>query len=99
MRAAGRARAQTHFQKADEMMDRNPRRMVRAPRIMSKYYRAMLELLVGRASRRRARRLARQDGAHRHPSAIRDHLMQKNVHIIGAGISGLSAAVRLANAN
>ncbi|HMH74927.1 MAG TPA: FAD-dependent oxidoreductase, partial [Bradyrhizobium sp.] len=25
--------------------------------------------------------------------------MQKTVHIIGAGISGLSAAVRLANAN
>src|SRR3954462_6849072 len=34
-----------------------------------------------------------------HPSPLRDHLMQKNAHIIGAGISGLSAAVRLANAN
>src|SRR5438105_12594876 len=32
-----------------------------------------------------------------HPSPLRDHLMQKNAHIIGAGISGLSAAVRLAN--
>ena len=41
-------RARTHFQKADEVMDRNPRRVVRAPRIMSKYYRAILELLVGR---------------------------------------------------
>ena len=40
-----------------------------------------------------------QDGEDRHPSPLRDHLMQKNVHIIGAGISGLSAAVRLANAN
>ena len=40
-------RARTHFQKADEVMDRNPRRVVRAPRIMSKYYRAILELLVG----------------------------------------------------
>ena len=29
-------------------MRRNPRRLVRAPRIMSKYYRAILELLVGR---------------------------------------------------
>jgi squalene-associated FAD-dependent desaturase len=38
-------------------------------------------------------------GEDRHPSPLRDHLMQKNVHIIGAGISGLSAAVRLANAN
>src|SRR3954453_3164524 len=33
-----------------------------------------------------------------HPSPLRDHLMQKNAHIIGAGVSGLSAAVRLANA-
>src|SRR6478736_8974139 len=38
-------------------------------------------------------------GEDRHHSPLRDHLMQKIVHIIGAGISGLSAAVRLANAN
>src|SRR6476646_4321077 len=38
-------------------------------------------------------------GEDRHPSPLRDYLMQKNAHIIGAGISGLSAAVRLANAN
>jgi presqualene diphosphate synthase len=37
-----------HFEKADEIMRRNPRRRVRAPRIMSKYYRAILELLVAR---------------------------------------------------
>jgi len=42
------ARARTHFEKADEVMDRNRRRVVRAPRIMSKYYRAILELLVAR---------------------------------------------------
>jgi presqualene diphosphate synthase len=42
------ARARAHFEKADEVMDRNPRRVVRAPRIMSKYYRAILELLVAR---------------------------------------------------
>lgn len=41
-------RARTHFAKADEIMGRNPRRVVRAPRIMSKYYRAILELLVTR---------------------------------------------------
>ena len=41
-------RARTHFTKADEIMGRNPRRVVRAPRIMSKYYRAILELLVAR---------------------------------------------------
>src|SRR6202048_1322950 len=41
-------RARAHFEKADEVMGRNPRRVVRAPRIMSKYYRAILELLVRR---------------------------------------------------
>jgi phytoene synthase len=41
-------RARAHFEKADEVMSRNPRRVVRAPRIMSKYYRAILELLVAR---------------------------------------------------
>jgi len=41
-------RARGHFEKADEIMKRNPRRVVRAPRIMSKYYRAILELLVAR---------------------------------------------------
>ena len=41
-------RAKMHFQKADEVMDRNRRRVVRAPRIMSKYYRAILDLLVAR---------------------------------------------------
>jgi presqualene diphosphate synthase len=42
------ARARAHFAKADEVMDRNSRRTVRAPRIMSKYYRSILELLVAR---------------------------------------------------
>jgi squalene synthase HpnD len=42
------ARARTHFEKADEVMRRNSRRVVRAPRIMSRYYRAILELLVAR---------------------------------------------------
>jgi squalene synthase HpnD len=41
-------RAREHFEKADEVMGRNRRRVVRAPRIMSKYYRAILELLVAR---------------------------------------------------
>jgi phytoene synthase len=41
-------RARAHFEKADEIMKRNPRRVVRAPRIMSKYYRAILDLLIAR---------------------------------------------------
>ena len=39
-------RAKMHFEKSDEIMKRNSRRVVRAPRIMSKYYHAVLELLV-----------------------------------------------------
>lgn len=42
------ARARAHFEKADEVMARNSRRAVRAPRIMGRYYRAILELLVAR---------------------------------------------------
>jgi presqualene diphosphate synthase len=41
-------RANAHFEKADEIMARNRRRAVRAPRIMSKYYRAILDRLLER---------------------------------------------------
>jgi presqualene diphosphate synthase len=41
-------RARDHFAKADEIMARNSRRAVRAPRIMSKYYGSILALLVAR---------------------------------------------------
>lgn len=41
-------RAKAHFEKADEIMRRNSRRKVRAPRIMGKYYRAILDLLIAR---------------------------------------------------
>ena len=41
-------RAKSHFEKSDEIMARNKRRAVRAPRIMSKYYRAILDLLIAR---------------------------------------------------
>jgi squalene synthase HpnD len=41
-------RARNHFAQADQIMKRNSRRQVRAPRIMSKYYRTILELLVAR---------------------------------------------------
>jgi phytoene synthase len=40
--------AEQHFRKSDEIMQRNPRRLVRAPRIMSKYYHAILDRLVAR---------------------------------------------------
>jgi len=41
-------RAKAHFEKSDEIMNRNKRRAVRAPRIMSKYYHSILDLLIAR---------------------------------------------------
>jgi presqualene diphosphate synthase len=41
-------RARNHFAEADAVMARNSRRAVRAPRIMSKYYGTILQLLVAR---------------------------------------------------
>jgi phytoene synthase len=41
-------RARMHFATSDEIMARNPRRLVRAPRIMSKYYGSILQRLVAR---------------------------------------------------
>jgi phytoene synthase len=41
-------RARAHFEKSDEIMARNPRRVVRAPKIMSKYYGAILRRLIAR---------------------------------------------------
>jgi phytoene synthase len=42
------ALARQHFRKSDEIMARHSRRLVRAPRIMSKYYGAILQLLIAR---------------------------------------------------
>ena len=54
-------RALEHFARADEIMERSPRRLVRAPRIMSEAYRLILGRLVSRgwSHPRRAVRLPR----------------------------------------
>ena len=93
-------RARTHFEKADEVMSRN--RAARGARAADHV--EILSRDSGIAGRQRVRYPAhagspQQDGPHRHCASLRFHLMPKTVHIIGAGISGLSAAVRLANAN
>jgi squalene synthase HpnD len=41
-------RARSHYGQADEIMRRNPRKVVRAPRIMSKVYRGVLDRLADR---------------------------------------------------
>jgi len=40
--------AQAHFVAADAIMARHPRRLVKAPRIMSRYYHAILDRLLAR---------------------------------------------------
>jgi presqualene diphosphate synthase len=54
-------RAREHFARADMVMARNPRRTVRAPRIMAEAYRVILDRLIDRGwSRpRRAIRIPR----------------------------------------
>lgn len=42
------ARALKHFDAADVVMSRNPRSVVKAPRIMGKYYFSILQLLIAR---------------------------------------------------
>src|SRR3569833_234987 len=42
------ARAQSHYHEADALMARNPRRTVKAPRIMEEVYRAMLQGMIAR---------------------------------------------------
>jgi phytoene synthase len=42
------ARAREHFKEAQTVMNRNPRRVVRAPRIMAEAYQAILDSLVER---------------------------------------------------
>ena len=41
-------RAQKHFQEADAIMAREPRRTVKAPRIMGAYYGAILDKIIAR---------------------------------------------------
>lgn len=42
------ARARLHYKEARAIMDRNPRRLVRAPRIMGEYYGGIFERLIAR---------------------------------------------------
>ncbi len=92
-------RARMHFGEADAIMARAPRAAVRAPRMMQGVYRADARAhgrarLVG-AARPRARqpRPAALDRV-----ALRDRMMAGTVHIVGAGVAGLAAAVALVEA-
>ena len=83
---------------ADKIMARSARRCVRAPRIMAEAYRLILDRLVARGWSHPRRRdpPAALAAVVDHP-AVRLHLMPRTVHVIGAGLAGLAAAVRLAS--
>ena len=91
------ARALGHFQESDAIMARNPRRAVKAPQDHGRG-------LSRHAARHGGARLG--SAANARPGeraapvvdrlAVRIHLMARTVHIIGAGLAGLAAAVRLA---
>ena len=82
---------------ADAIMAKSPRRVVRAPRIMGEAYHVILDT-PGRARLCAAARAgpsaARKAHLHR---VAQPRVMSGTVHIIGAGLAGLSAAVRLAS--
>ena len=93
------ARAAEHFAEADRIMAQCPRRAVRAPRLMEAAYRAhpRRELLARGWAPPRERVSHQQAAPRRRAPALRDRLMAGTVHVIGAGLSGLSAAVELAD--
>ena len=99
LRAAGRARAVAFCTRPTTSCAAIRASIVRAPRIMGKVYRGILDLLpsAGFSAPRKPVRVGTLRQA-RHPPALRVHLMQRTIHVIGAGVSGLAAAVRLANA-
>ena len=93
------ARARNHFAEAEKIMAAAPRRAVRAPRIMGEVYRAILDGLVARgfAPPRAARAGEPRPAASPSCCATRSS-DGGHVHIIGAGLAGLAAAVRLVGA-
>ena len=92
-------RARQHFAQAEKIMAKSPRRTVKTPRIMAAAYRMMLDRddrarLAGAAHAGEAAQAAiRLD-----PAPLRPRVMPGTTHVIGAGLAGLSAAVRLASA-
>ena len=93
-----RRAGENRFRAAAAIMAKNPRRVVRAPRIMGEAYRVILDALIARgfAPPRAADPPAARE-APLHRAAQSAVTMSGTVHIIGAGLAGLSAAVRLAS--
>ena len=95
--AAVVARAERHFAEASAVMARCGRRNVRSPRIMASVYRALLEELVdARLGAAASGGSPVQASISLGRPALRRRVMSRGiVHIVGAGLAGLSAAVGL----
>ena len=97
--AAVAALAAEHFERADKIMAASPRAMVRAPRIMGEAYQAHFarpaRARLGGAARAGQ---ARQAAVRANSAAQLRRMTGHTVHVIGAGLAGLSAATRLAQA-
>src|SRR5262249_11316141 len=94
-------RARTHFREADAVMQRSPKRLVRTPRPLGEAYHILLRKLTARTRLGGAAR----EGEHRQAAAAVDRGALRfavsragQIHVVGAGLAGLSAAVRLAAA-
>ena len=87
--------AKDHFDAAEAIMARQPRRKIRAPKIMSIAYAAIWRRLSERGfcAAKGKNQDAETGAASRRPD-LRVFLMAR-VHIVGAGLAGLSAAVEL----
>ena len=97
LRARRRARARPFRAKPTRSWRAARAGAVRAPRIMGEAYRLILDRLVARGWSRAAASdpsAARAAAVDHHASRL--HLMPRTVHVIGAGLAGLAAAVRLA---
>jgi NADPH-dependent 2,4-dienoyl-CoA reductase/sulfur reductase-like enzyme len=90
------ARAREHFAEADRIMKKCRRSTVRAPRIMGAPTGDSAQARAARLGRAARAREGLQAALCSDHSALRVHLMPRTIHVIGAGLAGLAAAVRLA---
>ena len=93
------ARAREHFAEAERVMAQ----MRAQDRARAAHHGRAYKAILRRAGHARLGRAARAgEGVEAAPApddpALRVHLMPRTVHVIGAGLSGLAAAVRLASA-
>ncbi len=93
------ARAHDHYREASRILAKHPKGRIAAPRLMGAVYSGYFPRWSARAGRPRARAFAGQGRASPHRFAPRIVRMTLGTtYVIGAGLSGLSAATALVSA-